>query len=155
MGKNFNITEILESVDSIISNVNDQSYKNYNKKEIINNYKLFTKKYKSKINNPETEKIINDAEKSLEENKIKAASKPINIDYTHKVFPDFDRLVAQGAYSTVHPCQFGEQTAVIKVPRTFDDDDRRTLGSRNAHQREINFFNQIVSSQIFLRVYNS
>ena len=68
MGKNFNITEILESVDSIISNVNDQSYKNYNKKEIINNYKLFTKKYKSKINNPETEKIINDAEKSLEEN---------------------------------------------------------------------------------------
>ena len=68
MEKNFNITEILESVDSIISKVHNQSHKNYDKKEIINNYKFFTKKYKSKINNPETEKIINDAEKSLEEN---------------------------------------------------------------------------------------
>jgi serine/threonine protein kinase len=93
-------------------------------------------------------------EKSLEENKTKAVSQPINIDYTHKLFPHFDRIIAQGAYSTVHPCQFGEQSAVIKVPRTFDDDDRRTLGSRNAHQREINFFNQSLFHDHIIRLYS-
>jgi len=69
MEKKFNVDEILDSVDSIVSNVYDKSSENYDEQRTINNYKLFTKKYKSKIGNPETEKIINDAEKFLKNKK--------------------------------------------------------------------------------------
>jgi len=65
MEKKFNVDEILDSIDSIVSNVYDKSSDNYDKTRTINNYKLFTKKYKSKIGSPETEKIIDDAEKFL------------------------------------------------------------------------------------------
>lgn len=75
MTKNFNVVEILDAVNSIVSDVHDYSYTNYDKQRIINNYKLFTKKYKGTMSNPETEKIINDAEKFLKNKKNNLSNK--------------------------------------------------------------------------------
>jgi len=59
MRKNFNISEILESVDSIIDRNKNTSH--IKKSKEFNNKKIMIK------DNPETEKIINDAEKFLED----------------------------------------------------------------------------------------
>ena len=63
MGKNFNIGQILESVDVIVTG---NSYTKQNKNKIINRYKSFINKKINMADNPETEKIINDAENSLD-----------------------------------------------------------------------------------------
>jgi len=63
MNKKFNIAEILESVDSIINE--NKSTPNI-KKTTLEKLKEFNNKKINMNDNPETEKIINDAEKSLE-----------------------------------------------------------------------------------------
>ena len=62
MNRNFNIAEILESVDVLTA---DNIYKAYDKNKIIYRYKKFNKKT-DMSDNPKTEKIIIDAEQSLE-----------------------------------------------------------------------------------------
>ena len=62
MTRNFNITEILESIDIL---VDDNLDKNNNKNKIISNYKELTNTDIDMAVNPKTEKIIIDAEKSL------------------------------------------------------------------------------------------
>ena len=61
MNRNFNIAEILESVDVLTA---DNIYKAYDKNKIIYRYKKFNKKI-DMSDNPKTEKIIIDAEQSL------------------------------------------------------------------------------------------
>ena len=63
MNKKFNIAEILESVDSII---NENKSTPHIKKTMLEKLKEFNNKKINMNDNPETEKIINDAEKSLE-----------------------------------------------------------------------------------------
>jgi hypothetical protein len=72
MNRNFNIVEILESVDSIVS---DNRHTKYNKKRIIDRYRKFTDKKIDMKFFKDTEKIILAAEKSLKDNK---ANKPDN-----------------------------------------------------------------------------
>ena len=62
MRNNFNIAEILKSVDVIVS---DNRYEAYDKNKIINRYKRFANKNINMSDNPKTEKIIIDAEESL------------------------------------------------------------------------------------------
>ena len=61
INKGINIAEILESVDSLVSN-ND--YKNYNKRKIIDTNKHFVNKKIDMTFNRDAEKIIIDAEKA-------------------------------------------------------------------------------------------
>jgi len=63
MNRNFNIAEILESVDVLTA---DNIYKAYDKNKIIYRYKKFNNKKIDMSDNPKTEKIIIDAEQSLE-----------------------------------------------------------------------------------------
>ena len=67
MNKKFNIAEILESVDSIINE--NKSTPNI-KKTTLEKLKEFNNKKINMNDNPETEKIINDAEKSLEDQNL-------------------------------------------------------------------------------------
>ena len=67
MNKNFNVAEILKSVDSIVA---DNNYIAYDKKQIFNRYKRFTNKKINMSDIPETEKIIIEAEKSLKNKKL-------------------------------------------------------------------------------------
>jgi len=62
MRRNFKVSEILESVDSIVS---DNDYATHDNKKIITRYKKFLKKNIDMTKNPDNEKIIFDAEKSL------------------------------------------------------------------------------------------
>ncbi len=62
MKRNFKVSEILKSVDSIVS---DNSYTAYENKKIIDRYKKFLNKNIDMTKNPDNEKIISDAEKSL------------------------------------------------------------------------------------------
>ena len=62
MSRKFNVAEILESVDSIVS---DNSYPIHNDKKIIDRYKKFLSNNTDMTKNPENEKIIADAEKSI------------------------------------------------------------------------------------------
>ena len=62
MKRDFNMTEILESIDILVDgNLNKANDKN----KIISNYKEFTNTNIDMSVNPKTEKIIIDAEKSL------------------------------------------------------------------------------------------
>ena len=78
MKRSFNIAEILESVDVIVS---DNIFKAYDKNKIINGYKKFNNKNIDMSDNKETEKIIVDAEESLKdkalENKNKIDQNPL------------------------------------------------------------------------------
>jgi len=67
MNKKFNIAEILESVDSII---NENKSTPHIKKTTLEKLKEFNNKKINMNDNPETEKIINDAEKSLEDQNL-------------------------------------------------------------------------------------
>ena len=67
MNRNFNIVEILGSVDSIVS---DNRHTKYNKKRIIDRYRKFTDKKIEMKFFKDTEKIILAAEKSLKDNKV-------------------------------------------------------------------------------------
>ena len=62
MSRKFNVAEILESVDSIVS---DNSYPTHDNKKIIDRYKKFLNNNTDMTKNPENEKIISDAEKSI------------------------------------------------------------------------------------------
>ena len=64
--RRFNIAEILESVDSIVTT---KKYNNYNKKKIIDKYRQFSNKKIDMIFNRDTEKIIIDAENSQDNKK--------------------------------------------------------------------------------------
>ena len=79
MNRNFNIAEILKSVDVIVT---DNKFKNYGENKITNGYKIFTSNNIDMSDNPKTEKIIIDAEKSLknkdlEHNNEKIEEKPL------------------------------------------------------------------------------
>ena len=67
--KNFNITEILESVDSIVGN----------KKKIVETKKQFDIKKFDTTFNKETEKIIIDAEKAQDDRKLNNKSSEVLI----------------------------------------------------------------------------
>ena len=82
MNRNFNIVEILGSVDSIVS---DSKHTKYNKKRIIDRYRKFTDKKIEMKFFKNTEKIILAAEKSLKDNK---AIKPDNKIILENVFKE-------------------------------------------------------------------
>jgi len=65
VNKSFNITEILESVDNIVSN------KNPNKKKVIETRKQFVNKKTDILLNQDVEKIIIDAEKEQDDKQFK------------------------------------------------------------------------------------
>jgi len=76
MKRNFKVSEILESVDSIVS---DNNYTAYDNKKIIDRYKKFLEKNIDMAKNPDNEKIIFDAEKSLIDKKSDTITNdPIN-----------------------------------------------------------------------------
>jgi len=83
MNRNFNIVEILGSVDSIVS---DSKHTKYNKKRIIDRYRKFTDKKIEMKFFKNTEKIILAAEKSLKDNK---AIKPDNKIILENVFKEY------------------------------------------------------------------
>jgi hypothetical protein len=68
MNRNYNIAEILESVDVLTA---DNIYKVYDKNKIIYRYKKFNNKNIDMSDNPKTEKIIIDAEQSLKNKDMK------------------------------------------------------------------------------------
>ena len=68
MKKNFNITEILTSVDVIIA---DNKHKPHGNNKTINKHKIFDKKNMDMSDNPITEKIITDGEKYLKNKALK------------------------------------------------------------------------------------
>jgi len=76
MNRNLYIAEILESVDLIISDKANAAHK---KNKFINKYKKFSNKNIYMSDNPETEKIIRDAEKSVK-NKKKSTEEENLID---------------------------------------------------------------------------
>ena len=76
MNRNLYIAEILESVDLIISDKANAAHK---KNKFINKYKKFSNKNIYMSDNPETEKIIRDAEKSVK-NKKKSTEEESLID---------------------------------------------------------------------------
>jgi hypothetical protein len=67
INKSTNIAEILESIDSIVSN---GEYDNYSKRKIINKRKEFSKKKIDMKFNRDAEKIIIEAEKAHDDKKI-------------------------------------------------------------------------------------
>ena len=71
MRRNFNIAQILESVDIMIS---DNVHKAHDKNKISNRHKRFINKNISMPINPKTEKIITDAEKSIQQSDFKTDS---------------------------------------------------------------------------------
>ncbi len=71
MRRNFNIAQILESVDIMIS---DNIHKTRDKNKISNRHKRFINKNISMPINPKTEKIITDAEKSIDQSDFKTDS---------------------------------------------------------------------------------
>ena len=83
MKRNFNIDEILTSVDVIVTN---NKNKPHNKNKVISRYKRFDNKNIGISDNLVTEKIIIDAEKSLKNNSNKIKQKPLilNKEYIEK-----------------------------------------------------------------------
>ena len=80
--KGFNIAEILESVDSIVSN---EGYNNYYNRKIIRTNKQFANKKIDMTFNRDAEKIIVDAEKAQDGKKIeKKSSKPLILNNQKK-----------------------------------------------------------------------
>ena len=78
--KGINIAEILESVDSIVS---DKGYKNYNKRETIDTNKQFANKKIDMTFNRDAEKIIIDAEKAQDSKKIdNKSSEPLILNHS-------------------------------------------------------------------------
>ena len=81
MKTNFNVAEILKSVDVIVA---DNKYEAYNKNKIINKYKRFGNRNIDMSDNPESEKIIFDAEKSLEQKAERDLIQKENLELARK-----------------------------------------------------------------------
>jgi len=86
MKRNFNIAEILESVDSIIY---DNKYNLYKRRKIINASKKINKKKIDMKDNSDNEKIILDAEDSLK------GDNPIEADRINKIKNKMERIEAE------------------------------------------------------------
>jgi len=81
MKRNFNVAEILKSVDVIVT---DNKYEAYDKNKIINRYKRFANKNIDMSDNPKTEKIIFDAETSIQQKAERDLIKEENLELARK-----------------------------------------------------------------------
>ncbi len=81
-------------------------------------------------------------------------SKPIFINDNKKFLIDPASLIGQGYYALVYKCDFANQPAVIKIPKTVVCDKSRSGKAQMYQQREVDFFKQCITHDHLITLFS-